>query len=1404
MTCKLFLRRSCHATLINFLIGLCAAVHAVPPAPAFTSEINTQPNNYVIQGVIQPESPHYFHPFQLLGAALALDNQATPTNGRPPGYHTGYANTGFIAPLFSADRLTQFYDCNIENNPDDFGCNYGLAQLSRILMPTTIFDNKSPSCVRSILGHELFHHIQYAYADQGGNSGCSSVFGGAACEGHARAMQDKIYSDLDLNPEAECTAPFLGQVNNYLKNAHRPLWESKYDSALWWSWLMEQYGSTHSEPQRGTDFLARWYIEAAATMENPNPFLITDAVIKHQTPSDSVVNAFHDFTIANVVKDLSLSNVSAAFRHRYSYRDEDPVPGQNNAQVYGEIVSSELLVPNAGMREMNYSAQLFGASYARWDVSNCPVGSTLRYEGDPTMAFAPGGSGIVANPSTMFSLVAVRGGIPQLLYKNRSTGWTQEMVQPLARYDQLITVVSGLYGDVQGVQRVTCDTVAHVPSMPFTAPSNPVTPGHGDSPWSFELALIVPPVVPQRDGNLQALGDGLVQVFAGSAQAKVLSPVRQSMLAGSGYQLRVHAEAFSPALADGDYDLSVRVGDIVRNIPQGLRVGTQQAQVLLALDTSSSMLLPSAGSRLNAVRRAARQLVFALSDDARLGLIEFAGNNIEPDNDATLQVPLLPLAPSHRNRLRAQIDVLNSGQNQFTSIGDAMSLALQEFTANAAPRQRRHLVLLCDGSENENARWRDVDQDIIGAGIAVHTIALGPLADQPLLQQIASATGGSFYYVPVGDRADEATLGDVFSSIVEHIEQRTRIAQRQNLVLPANHTETLLLRVPTGLNLHERHRFVAQIDRTDAGPVNLAQVRVLNPSGIDLLDGVNGVSVRRIGDDVWVEGPLQVGQYSVQINTGIGAPGSPAISVQVFAGISAQAGLSITTGMARPLGDPASSTDVLLGEPVQVQVGLLLPAVQKIREAAAKMEHPNGSSDLVALNDSGERGDANAGDGIWSGLYRRTTQGAPTGFPDDATQAGVRGSVRASLEATIVQDSALSGTAPVLTQAFASLHFPIRNASTDSDGDLMPSQFELRQSCLNPAQPDGSFDADSDERVNLLEFQDGTDPCNSDTDGGGETDGSERARAASGLDPSDDALPPMGFAQMEAADSEHEGTSVLPPNSVPIRYAAHRSYASIRLERATSSTGPWIVIESFNPHVSPGLYVDTQLVPGRRYWYRMHPRTAAGEQGASGPIFSAIARADAHATMGTMSLHFGKPRTDDLTLNVRQAVYQKRWSTSNYQMRIGDLPAGDWLSFVPNVNFAAPKVAVPTLLDVAVRFRDSEGQESIDYIDSIMLYPPGSLASVRLRLLSSNSPSFALRGVLVRVVDSEIEPVALSDRQGNAALEDLLPGSYRLEINAPGQPSQFRQVLLSAGQVLNLGDISVGSQPDVMFANGFE
>jgi|GEM_PF-1370154 len=1395
------------ALIAGYLLS--APVLAIPPPPVFSFQINTQPNNYVIQGVNHPASAHYFHPFRLLGAAFALDNQNPPAFGVSPGYHTGYINTGFMSPLFSGERLVQFYDCEIENNPDDFGCDNGFATLDRILMPVIEYANKSSACIRAVLGHELFHHVQFAYADAGGASGCSA-FGATPCEGHARAMQDKIYLDLDLSPEAECTGPYLGQVNGYLSDTNQRLWSSKYDSALWWTYLMEQYGTVTAEPQRGTDFLARWYIEAVESVANPNAFLTTNAVIQQAKADDSVVNAFQDFTIANIVKDLDLATVSPAFRNRYSYRDEDPVPGYTNSQVYDEVFANALVVPNGGFREAGFGALQYGALYTRWNVNNCPTGAILRYEGVPGLAFLPGGSGILADNTTMFSLIAVSGsnpGRPSLLYKNRSEGWTIDIPQPLNRYQQIISVVSGRFGDVRGTHRITCDTVARRADLPFASPTNPVTPGPDDGPWSFDIALGVSPVTAAAGGVNVLLADGSVRFLIDDIELDVSAPVATGRRTYDPVFIAKRIDRTTP-LTDGDYDLTVQVGSLETVIPNGIRLGPVRAQVLLAIDTSTSMQFPALAPRLAAVRRAARNLLYALPDGTRFGLIDFAGNNTEPDNDAVLRAQLLALDDAHRNRVRTALDALASGPNRFTSIGDALALALQEFSARAEPRQRRHVVLLSDGSENEGARWSEVENAVLAAGVAVHTIALGPLADQPLLARIADASGGSYRYVDVSSVPDEGALGDAFARAVERIEQRTRVGQNETMTIGGNSTETVRVRVPDGLDMHARHRFFAVVDRTSVGVGGIAQVRVLDPAGAELVNGVNGAVVRRVGDDVWVDGRLITGEWTIQITTSAGTPGAPPIPLQVFAGISAQAGLAAIAAASAQTPQARGVEDLSIGEGVVVQVGLLLPAVQKIRESAARVQHPDGTINSLQLNDSGERGDAVAGDGVWSGIYRRNTQGAPTAFPDDFSAVGARGSYSVEFETQLALSDANNRSAgtEVLSFNFTHKSFSTRStASTpDTDGDLMPNSFETGQRCLNPALPDGSLDADGDTRASFLEYQAGTDPCDADTDGGGETDGSEHARAANAHDAADDALPPMGFAQLESPDSEHMESTPIPPNAIPIRYAAHRSYATIVLQRATAATGPFIEVASLDPSSTPGVHVDTGLVSGQRYWYRMQPRTANGRQGVFGPIFSGVAWSDPRATMGSMVIQSGRPRTDNLTILVQQSLYQKPWSTSNFRFRLGDLPASAWQPFLPNFNIALTPVTTPTVRHLAVRLRDIEGQESIDYHDTIMQHPAGSLGGARVRVFSAGTLGAASNGALVRIVGSEIEPVAISDSGGNALLDEMLPGSYTIEINVPGLPSVFRHVVVVAGQVVDLGDVSVAPPTDALFANGFE
>ena len=87
-------------------------------------------------------------------------------------------------------------------------------------------------CLRLVMGHELFHHTQYAYI----TFGKWSAWGNVPVEGTARMMQDKIYTDLD--GDAGCIT-YRGQVTNYMDNPNRTLWNLSYTTALWWNYLSE-------------------------------------------------------------------------------------------------------------------------------------------------------------------------------------------------------------------------------------------------------------------------------------------------------------------------------------------------------------------------------------------------------------------------------------------------------------------------------------------------------------------------------------------------------------------------------------------------------------------------------------------------------------------------------------------------------------------------------------------------------------------------------------------------------------------------------------------------------------------------------------------------------------------------------------------------------------------------------------------------------------------------------------------------------------------------------------------------------------------------------------------------------------------------------------------------------------
>lgn len=153
------------------------------------------------------------------------------------------ATMGFRAPFFS-------------DNPEDTcisdSDNVATAPENRMTVDAPSFSNATEPWIRFVMGHELFHHTQYAYIDF---SDWRS-WGGWTVEGTARMMEDKAFMDLDTNA---MNTFYVGEVNGYLGNTNRTLTDVSYPAALFWNYMSEQLGTPFPEPARGVDFIERFW-----------------------------------------------------------------------------------------------------------------------------------------------------------------------------------------------------------------------------------------------------------------------------------------------------------------------------------------------------------------------------------------------------------------------------------------------------------------------------------------------------------------------------------------------------------------------------------------------------------------------------------------------------------------------------------------------------------------------------------------------------------------------------------------------------------------------------------------------------------------------------------------------------------------------------------------------------------------------------------------------------------------------------------------------------------------------------------------------------------------------------------------------------------------------------------------
>ncbi len=248
---------------------------------------------------------------------------------------------------------------------------------------------------------------------------------------------------------------------------------------------------------------------------------------------------------------------------------------------------------------------------------------------------------------------------------------------------------------------------------------------------------------------------------------------------------------------------------------------------VIVLDRSGSML---SDDKIGAAQNAASAFVDFLSDGDYVGVTSFA-------NSASTDFGLTEIAPDTTTRQDAiaAIDGLSAGGS--TALGQGVQTGHSLLTGSGIPDHDWSLVLLSDGWENVPPYWADIAPTV--TDVVIHTVALGEDADTALLQSIAGARHGNYFFVDV--IAPVASLGglpeagppldmpdtlpnrlaDAYLSVGELTHGYQRLAALQG---PAQEPTVLQVAVPDGVP-----EAVFAINWND--PAGYLTLRLIDPGG---------------------------------------------------------------------------------------------------------------------------------------------------------------------------------------------------------------------------------------------------------------------------------------------------------------------------------------------------------------------------------------------------------------------------------------------------------------------------------------------------------------------------------------------------------------------------------------------
>ncbi|MBN1660846.1 MAG: VWA domain-containing protein, partial [Anaerolineae bacterium] len=527
--------------------------------------------------------------------------------------------------------------------------------------------------------HELLHRVQYKYDI--GDEGLWAV------EGHAKCMEDLVFADIDDVAGTQ----YQLRSNGYLGNPNWDVTTASYNACLFWKYATEQYGAATDEPEVGVDLIRRYWLAG----ESPGVANLTSfdhALDALGYPAVTFGHVFRQWIVANYTKDLATVPDAS-----YSYIDDDDNP-------YSPVVKSL----NASIGTGDYttlpgeSINSWGAKYYRVTPEASCTAINFDFEHN--------------SGSPAYNVITVKDDELIDHWSSTSADWSKTVVND--SYDEVVAIVGGNGGNANVDLSYGCAEL----SLNIVDPTTlaPAFVGSILDPGKFLVRLEVTSPQNIKVENLNAQD---FEISVGTAAADVIL----GAYVQSQFWLLVQAPGQA---APGDYDLTATFGTATDTEVASVKYVTYVHDDMLVIDRSGSM---SIGNKIGAAKNAARLYTDATDDGNMLGLVSFTGDNIEPNEDATLNYDLTLVNSTVRNAIKTEISGIVLGN--MTSIGDGLYLALDRLQAEGDPDHDCTMVLLSDGWENEARYWDypgqpSVKADVLASGCAVDTIALGPDTDE--------------------------------------------------------------------------------------------------------------------------------------------------------------------------------------------------------------------------------------------------------------------------------------------------------------------------------------------------------------------------------------------------------------------------------------------------------------------------------------------------------------------------------------------------------------------------------------------------------------------------------------------------------------------------------------------------